>query len=139
MMVAFCILEVTILHQFGIQATVGSIADVLEEHSHQLVADSFLLVGPDSQRGIYRLQACEAAGIVFHRLSIQLSIGGLLLVEVQQGIQLCRFQQENLTTVATTVDFHRIVQQCVLGHHICHMVTSLLVGGKVSEIVGSQG
>ena len=42
-MVVGGVLEITVLNKFRIKATIGSIADVLEENTHQSVADRLLL------------------------------------------------------------------------------------------------
>ena len=43
-MVAWEILEVAVLNHLSIESAIGSIADILEEDAHELVADGFLLV-----------------------------------------------------------------------------------------------
>ena len=38
-----CIFKVAVLDEFGVEATVGGITDILEEDADELVADGFLL------------------------------------------------------------------------------------------------
>ena len=68
-----CIFKVAVLHEFCIETTIGSIADILKEHTDEFVADGLLSRSIYFQRSLYRCgQRCKTRGIVAHRLAIQL-------------------------------------------------------------------
>ena len=45
LMVVACIFEVAILHKFGIESAIGSIADIFEKHTNKLIRNSLALSG----------------------------------------------------------------------------------------------
>ena len=74
-MVAGRVFEVAVLHQFGIQPAVGGIADVLEEHADELVADGLLLRRVHAEPGLHPVgQRGEALGVVAHLLAVELVV-----------------------------------------------------------------
>ena len=65
------ILKVTVLNQFGIQATVCSIVDILKENTNQMLADFFRLTCIHLNSSLYRLEVGKTYRVLLGTLGIQ--------------------------------------------------------------------
>ena len=61
--VGITVFKVAVLHHLGIQASIGSITDILEKHTYQLVADGFLFIAFYLQRGMQHLAFGQHHGL----------------------------------------------------------------------------
>ena len=65
------IFKVTVLNQFGIQATVSSIVDILKENTNQMLADFFRLTCIHLNSSLYRLEVGKTYRVLLGTLGIQ--------------------------------------------------------------------
>ena len=65
------IFKVTVLNQFGIQATVSSIVDILKENTNQMLANFFRLTCIHLNSSLYRLEVGKTYRVLLGTLGIQ--------------------------------------------------------------------
>ena len=78
------VFEVAVLHHLGVEAAVGGIADVLEEHADEPVAYRLLLLLVHHQLHLCHAQVLVALGIVGHALLVELGVAAQQLVIGEQ-------------------------------------------------------
>ena len=128
------VFEVAVLDELGVEAAIGSIADVLEEDADKVGADGLLLRGVDGECGLEGRLGGKTAkrtvgeGVVVHALGRQAPVGGLLFEVLLNRGPVLQGNLEAVTLVEPAADGGRVAYPGI--------VTNLAgtVRGKVAEV-----
>ena len=136
MEVLFAVFKVAVLHEFGIETAVSSIADVLEENADELVADGFLLVLVHVEGCCYHRLVAYALcrelrkqffAVFAQCLLVEISIKTQFGVPVHESVRLLVGDGDELSLLLLPVD------ECAVLAYFEHDF-SLAVGAEMAEV-----
>ena len=79
------VLEITVLHQLGIQTAISGIVYILEKDTHQIGADVLCRIGEQSEGGLQRLERCKTHTVAAHGLCMQGIAVGAVVAELLEA------------------------------------------------------